>query len=65
MTYKASRRPEYIPDAAAVPEPLVERGDDAHDERVAAALAQLPAHRHEPRRAPALLRVLQVLGPAL
>lgn len=52
VTNKAGGCAQDVADAAAVAQALVERGDDAHDERVAAALAQLAAHRHEARRAP-------------
>lgn len=64
-THKASRGPQYVPDAAAIPQALVERGYDAHDERVAAALAQFTADRHKARRTATLFRILQVLGGAV
>lgn len=46
-THEASGGPQYVPDAAPVAQPQVERGHDAHDEGVATPLAHLAPHRHK------------------
>lgn len=59
VTHEAVRRAQHVADAAAVADAVVERGHDAHDERVAAALAQVAAHADEaPARALRLVGVL-------